>query len=156
MTEKPPDHANVIAPPPLIYAGALVLGFFAQWAYPIDFLPRKLARAIGLLLVGLNFLIGFSAFKAMRRAHTSVRPDTPTTALVTTGPFRYTRNPIYLSFTVFYAGISLIANVLWPFLLLPIVLIAMNLGVIAREEQYLQQKFGQEYIQYMACVRRWF
>lgn len=156
MAEQPPDHANVIAPPPLIYAAGLLFGFLLQWAYPMNFLPRKGSRAIGLLLVGVNFLIGFSAFKAMQRAQTSVRPDTPTTTLVTTGPFQYTRNPIYLSFTLFYAGISLIVNTLWPFLLLPVVLMAMNWGVIAREEHYLRQKFGQEYSQYMTRVRRWF
>ena len=156
MTKKTHDHADVLAPPPLIYGGALLAGLALQWLDPIVLLSRTVARAFGLLLIGFSFLISIPALRTMQRAQTSVRPDTPTTAIVTTGPFRYTRNPLYLSFTLLYAGITLVVNAFWPFLLLPLVLVVMNRGVIAREEHYLTQKFGKVYTQYKAQVGRWF
>lgn len=155
MEEAAPDHAHVIAPPPLIYAGALVTGLLLQRLAPWPFLSRPLARIAGMCLVMLNFLVGVPAIVAMRRAHTHLNPRQPTTALVTGGPYRYTRNPIYLSFTMLYAGIALLANSLWAMLLLPGVLVLMSRGVIAREEQYLERRFGGVYLQYKARVRRW-
>ena len=116
MSKKTHDHADVVAPPPLIYGGALLTGLALQWLDPIVLLARPVARtlgrAFGLLLIGFSFLISISALRTMQRAQTSVRPDTPTTAIVTTGPFRYTRNPLYLSFTLLYAGITLVVNVI--------------------------------------------
>lgn len=91
----------------------------------------------------------------MRRAGTNVDPREPTTAIVTGGPYRFTRNPLYVSMTLMYTGISALANALWPMLLLPGVLAVMNKGVIEREERYLERKFGDEYLRYKAGVRRW-
>src|SRR5689334_16970452 len=99
MSEIPQNHADVVAPPPLIYAGGLVLGLLLQRVAPLPFLPQRIARIIGIALIGLNFLVAGPAVFAMRRARTSLNPALPTTAIITTGPFRYTRNPIYLSFT---------------------------------------------------------
>ncbi len=155
MTEKPLDTAGIIAPPPVIYVGTLIVGLVLNRFLPLAFLPRNVARRVGALLIGLNFLVGFPAFLNMRRAGTSPNPATPTKAIVTTGPFRFTRNPIYLSFTVMYVGIATFANALWPFLLLPGVLTVMTREVIQREEQYLERVFGNEYTQYKARVRRW-
>ncbi|MBA3944277.1 MAG: isoprenylcysteine carboxylmethyltransferase family protein [Herpetosiphonaceae bacterium] len=154
MTEKR-DTAGIVAPPPLIYGGTLIVGLLLNRLLPVAFLPRNVARRVGALLIGLNFLVGMPAFMNMRRAGTSPNPATPTTAIVTTGPYRYTRNPIYLSFTVMYIGIATFANALWALLLLPGVLAVMNQGVISREEQYLERVFGKEYTEYKARVRRW-
>ncbi|MDQ5827213.1 MAG: isoprenylcysteine carboxylmethyltransferase family protein, partial [Chloroflexota bacterium] len=137
MSEQAQEHANVVAPPPLIYGGGLALGLLMQRLVPVRF-GRTVARPVGVTLIVLNFVIGVPAFVTMRRARTSVRPDVPTTTLVTTGPFRYTRNPIYLSFVLLYTGIALLADALWPLLLLPLVQAVMNRGVIAREEAYLE------------------
>ncbi len=104
----------------------------------------------------IGFLISFWAVITMRHMQTSLRPDIPTTTLVKSGPFRYTRNPIYLGFTGLYAGIACLANTLWPILLLPFLLVLMNRGVIAREEEYLTRKFGEPYIDYKTQVSRWF
>ena len=155
MSKLQADHAGVIAPPPWIYAGVLGVGLLLQRAVPLPFLPRRISRVIGACLIALNFLIGAPAALTMRRARTALDPRVPTTAIVRTGPFRYSRNPIYLSFTILYTGIALVANALWPLLLLPAALVAMNRGVIEREEQYLERKFGAEYAQYKAQVRRW-
>jgi len=152
---QPHDHAHVIAPPPLIYAGGLLLGFFLHRAWPFAFLPDDVARWIGLAFVALFFVLAFPAVLLMRGAGTSLRPDEPTKVLITAGPFRYTRNPIYLSFASLYIGTSLVLNALWPLVLLPIVLVVMDRAVIAREEAYLERKFGETYRQYKARVRRW-
>ena len=155
MDEAAPDHANVVAPPLLIYAGALAAGLLLQRLAPLPFLPRPVARVVGLCLTVLSFFIGVPAFVAMRRARTNLDPRQPTTAIVTTGPYRYTRNPIYVSFTILYTGLALLANSLWAMLLLPALLIVRSRGVIAREEQYLERKFGATYLHYKARVRRW-
>ena len=149
------DTAGVIAPPPLIYAGPLVVGLLLNRVFPRPFLPAGVARPLGMTLIGLSFLFWPPAIMAMRRRQTSVLPDVPTTAIVTDGPFRYSRNPIYLSFTLLYAGIASFRNALWAIALLPAVLRVMRQGVIEREERYLARKFGAEYVRYTRQVRRW-
>ncbi len=148
MTNETPDNAGMIVPPPLLYTGTLALGLLLHWVFPRPFLPRKAARVIGMLLVGLNFLFGPPAFIAMRRARTALSPTEPTTAIVASGPFRYTRNPIYVSFTLLYSGIATLANALWPILLLPAVLLVIRRQVVDREEPYLERTFGAEYVRY--------
>ena len=91
----------------------------------------------------------------MHRAGTNVDPYEPATAVVTGGPYRFTRNPMYVGFTLMYAGISALFNALPPVLLLPVVQQLMRRGVIEREERYLERKFGDEYLQYKEKVRRW-
>jgi protein-S-isoprenylcysteine O-methyltransferase Ste14 len=91
----------------------------------------------------------------MRLAETNLDPYKPATAIVTGDPFRFTRNPLYLSMTMVYGGISALANALPPVLLLPIVLRLMRRGVIEREERYLERKFGDVYLQYKAKAPRW-
>jgi protein-S-isoprenylcysteine O-methyltransferase Ste14 len=149
------DNPGVIAPPPLIYAGALATGLLANLLSPIPFLPRGLSRVLGWPLIVGGLVIGSLAFREMKRAGTNVDPREPTTAIVTGGPYRFTRNPLYLCLTLVYAGISAIANTLWAILLLPLVLLVMRRGVIEREERYLEGKFGGEYLDYKAQVRRW-
>ncbi len=155
MTEKFPDKAGVIAPPPLIFLGTLLIAILLHWLYPINPLPMGIGFVVGVVLIVLSLVMAGSALSLMRRAGTSLNPEEPTTAIVTSGPFRYTRNPIYVSMTLIYLGITLLANALWPLVLLPFVLVAVDRGVIAREERYLERKFGEEYIRYKARVRRW-
>lgn len=151
-----PDNPGVIAPPPLIYAGALVLGLIAKRPYvPATFLPRGLSRVLGWPLVIGGLAIGLLGFREMHRAGTNVDPREPTTAIVTEGPYRFTRNPLYVGMTLIYAGIAARANALPAALLLPLVLHIMRRGVIEREEAYLERKFGDEYLRYKDRVRRW-
>ena len=149
------DNPGVIAPPPLIYAGALAAGLLANRRYRIPFLPRRLARKLGWPLVACGLAVGFLGAREMRRAETNLDPRKPATTMVTGGPFRYTRNPLYLSMTLIYGGIAAVANALPAALLLPIVLHLMRRGVIEREERYLERKFGEEYLRYKESVRRW-
>jgi protein-S-isoprenylcysteine O-methyltransferase Ste14 len=147
--------AGVIAPPPLIYGGALLAGLLAKALFPAGFLPRRFAQALGAPLIGSGLLLFVSSLRAMRREETDVRPNRPTTSLVLHGPYRFTRNPIYLGFTLVYGGVTVLANSLPAALLLPFVLVLMQRGVIEREERYLERYFGEEYVRYKSRVRGW-
>ena len=149
------DNPGVIAPPPLIFAGALVAGLLLNRLRPTPFLPRALSRVLGWPLAAAGFLFGLWGFREMRRAGTNVDPYHPTTAIVEAGPYRFTRNPLYVGMTLVYSGISARANALPAVLLLPFVLHLVDRGVIRREERYLEGKFGEEYLRYKARVRRW-
>ena len=149
------DNPGVIAPPPLIYAGALAAGLLANRRYHIPFLPRRVARTLGVPLVVGGLAVGFLGDREMRRAETNTNPYKPATTVVTGGPFRFTRNPLYLSMTLIYGGISALANALPAAILLLVVLRLMRRGVIEREERYLESKFGDEYIEYKVGTPRW-
>ena len=149
------DNAEVIAPPPLIYLGPLVLGLLLNRKFPTSFLPRGVACLLGWLLLGSGVLLAGWFIRTMQRAGTPVDPREPVSSLVTNGPFHYTRNPGYLSLAMIYAGVASLANTLWAILLLPATLFVIQRGVIEREERYLERKFGEEYLRYKARVRRW-
>ncbi len=112
-------------------------------------------KPIGVVLLAFGFILGLSALVQFWRKRTSVIPYRPTTAIIQSGPFRLTRNPVYLGDTLLYVGVALVMNTAWPLLLLPLVLLIVHRGVILREERYLEQKFGDEYISYRSRVRRW-
>jgi protein-S-isoprenylcysteine O-methyltransferase Ste14 len=149
------DKAGVVAPPPLIYLGALLFGLLLNGRFPIVFLPHRIARGLGWLLLGGGVvLLGWFEW-AMRQAGTPTSPYKPVSHIATEGPFRYTRNPGYLSMATIYTGIATRANALWAILVLPVALLMIQRGVIEREERYLEGKFGEEYLSYKARVRRW-
>ena len=155
MTDDERDKPGVVAPPPLIYLGPLVLGLLLNRRFPVPFLPRGMKRLLGWPLLGGGVLLMNWFFWTLRSAGTPVNPEKPVSSLVTDGPFRYTRNPGYLSMAVIYAGIASLANALWSILFLPAALVVIRRGVIEREERYLERKFGEEYLRYKARVRRW-
>ena len=149
------DNPGVIAPPPLIYLGALALGLGLHAAFRVSVLPVTIARILGVLLIVCAVAIVVPAFRAMARAGTTFRTERTTTVIVTDGPFGYTRNPIYVALTLVYVGIAVTINSLWVLFLIVPVIVVMQLGVVAREERYLERKFGDEYVRYKARVRRW-
>jgi protein-S-isoprenylcysteine O-methyltransferase Ste14 len=149
--ERGPD---VIAPPPLIFVVPLLGGLVLDRIAPLPRLPRP-PRWPGLPLVASGLALGGWFFTAMRKARTPVDPYHPPTALVTEGPFGFTRNPGYVGLTLCYAGTSLLAGARWPLLFLPGVLAAIDAGVIRREERYLEKRFGSRYGDYRSRVRRW-
>ena len=155
MEENMSDNPGVIAFPPALYAGTLFIGLLLSFAFPIDFLPRSLTLILGVLVTICAGLIAISAFQAMNRASTAVNPLQPTTAIVSDGVFRLSRNPIYVSLTLLYIGITLLFNALWALLLLLPLLVIVQIGIVQREEIYLERKFGDEYLSYKAQVRRW-
>lgn len=154
MNDPSRDTAGVIAPPPLIYALPLLAGVGLQHFWPRAVIPAGWAGIVGPMVTALG-LVGLPAVLAFRRLGTPPEPWRPSTALVLTGPYRFTRNPMYLGFTLIYLGISLWVNSLWPLLFLPLVLVVMVRGVIVREEAYLERRFGDTYRTYRATVRRW-
>ncbi len=149
------DTAGVIAPPPVIYAAFLLAGFGADALWPSAVLPQGPRYAAGTAAIALGLVIGFAAVRQFRRHNTSFKPDEPSTALITGGPYRYTRNPIYLALSLLYAGIAIAADGPWTLALLVPLLIVMHYGVIIREERYLERKFADTYRRYKAIVRRW-
>ena len=149
------DKAGVVAPPPLIYLGALVLGLLLNRRFPVAFLPHGVARGLGWPLLGAGVLLLGWFERALRQADTPASPYKPVERIATEGPFRYTRNPGYLAMTLIYAGIASLANALWAIVLLPVALLVIQRGVIEREERYLEGKFGEEYLSYKEQVRRW-
>ena len=151
----PPDNAGVIALPPLIYGVAFVFGLAVHFVFPTHFLPQKPALGLGTLFIVVSIAVMLSAIRAFHRAKTTHDVRKPSTAIVTEGPLRFTRNPIYLSMTLLYLGLASLINSLWILLLgLPLVVV-IQWGVINREERYLERKFGEEYRRYKTQVRRW-
>jgi protein-S-isoprenylcysteine O-methyltransferase Ste14 len=155
MYNAPPDTAQVIVLPPLVYGAAFIMGLLLHMVFPLHLLPTTLARGIGVVCVLVSLPLAIATLRVLSRAHTPVDPMKPTTALVTEGPFRYSRNPIYLALTLLYVGVALLINALWILLLVVPALVVIRYGVIAREEVYLTRKFGDAYRQYTAQVRRW-
>jgi protein-S-isoprenylcysteine O-methyltransferase Ste14 len=151
----PADHAGVRVPPPLIYVVLFGLGLLLHQIVPFTFLPIIPARIAALIFLGCGvFLAGWSNV-LFRRAHTSLVPIKPTTALVVSGPYRLTRNPMYLGLLCIYIAAALWFGVIWALVLVPLVVLAVQRLAIAKEERYLDQKFGDAYRQYRAHVRRW-
>ena len=150
------DNAGVVAPPPLVYLLPLLAGILANRRIGAPFLPGGAARIVGVPLVAGGLSLGAWFFRTLRGAGTPVDPREPVEALVTSGPYRYSRNPGYLSMAMIYAGVASLANSLPSVLLLPVALRVIRRGVIEREERYLERLFGEEYVAYRARVRRWF
>jgi protein-S-isoprenylcysteine O-methyltransferase Ste14 len=150
-----PETAGVIAPPPLIYLSALGLGFGLNAAIGTGSLPSRVAIPVGgaSIIVGAGLMRSFVL--AFARAQTPLDPYKPSEAIVTDGPYRRTRNPAYLGMTLAYAGIAIAANAPWALLPLPATIAIIDRGVIAREERYLERKFGTGYLDYKRRVRRW-
>ena len=153
------DTAGVPFPPPLAFIGALGVGFALQYLIPLRILPS--ATGIGALewigagLVLAAIALAFCTFTCLYLARTSPFPERPTTSLVIRGPFRFTRNPLYVAMSLVHAGVALFANALWPLLFLVPAVLAIHFLVIAREEPYLLKRFGPEYEAYCRSVRRW-
>jgi protein-S-isoprenylcysteine O-methyltransferase Ste14 len=151
-----PDHADVVALPPVVYLGALALGVVAKLVLGGSLVPGSALRAaVGAVLAvgGIALLVPF--MRAFRRAGQDPNPRTPTPSLVTAGIFAWTRNPAYLGMTILYVGLALLLDNPWMLAFLVPVLVLMQFGVILREEAYLERKFGDEYRAYKEHVRRW-
>lgn len=149
------DHPAIIAPPPLIYLGFLALGLFLEWLQPTQLFAGPVPALIGLTLL-ITGLVGMGlAVRLFYRAHTPVDPYQPPTRVITQGPYRFSRNPIYLFMMVTYIGLAMAFSTVWAILLIPGLIWALQQGVIRREEQYLSSRFGEEYLDFVKRVRRW-
>lgn len=156
MHERTHDQ-RVIAPPPLIYAATLLVGIGVHLWAPLRFFSETwVGHAAGWPPLTAALLVGLWAVRAMSRAGEHPDFGRPTGTVVTSGPFAYSRNPLYLSLTLVYVGIALVVNTAWPVIFLPVAVGLTHYGVIIREEHYLERRLGDEYLRYRARVRRWF
>ncbi len=149
------DVANAgLFRPPILYLASILIGVALQLIWPLPLLSTA-GTPLGIGVILLALLLFWVSVREFRAAGTSVRGNQPTNAIVSSGPYRFSRNPIYVSFSLLQLGIALWVHSLWVVLTLLGSLTLMTLVVIAREERYLERKFGALYLDYKASVRRW-
>lgn len=152
----PADAANLgLVRPPFVYLGSIALGLVIHAAWPARFLPPPVGTPAGFILILVAVGLFVSAVHSFRTAGTPVPGDQPTTAIVRAGPYRFSRNPIYLAFSLFHLGLAVWVNSLGLVMTLVPAVALMALVVIPREERYLEARFPSEYSSYRATVRRW-
>jgi protein-S-isoprenylcysteine O-methyltransferase Ste14 len=151
-TEQPTPGIHF--PPPFIYAGLFILGLLLERLVPVS-LPRIPALLFGVLLLLPGFGLLFWSLTLFLRARTSPLPMRPTTTLVRNGPYRWTRNPMYVAMLCLYAGVALWFDVFWALVLAPAAVVLVNRLIIRKEERYLEARFGEDYLRYKREVRRW-
>jgi protein-S-isoprenylcysteine O-methyltransferase Ste14 len=154
MATTAADNPGVIARPPLIYLGAFAIVLVCRWLWPLPIVDRAVWPA-GLALVALGVGIALWGRRTMRAAGTNINPGRPATTIVTAGPFRFSRNPLYMSLFTVFLGLTIAVNTWWGIVMLVPLFLVMHRGVVAREERYLDAKFGASYRQYRARVRRY-
>jgi len=152
------DSANgpgIRIPPPFFY----LTGFLFAWAinrfYPIPMFDRTLSVVLAMISLLPSAILGLWSLFEFWHENTTLRPDKPSSFLVVIGPYRITRNPMYLSLTLLYIGLGLLLSLPWAFIFLPVIIFIMNSYVIRREELYLETRFGEQYRVYENQVRRW-
>lgn len=156
IIEMVPEVANHgIMRPPLLYLGAIVLGLLLHFVWPIRLVPRAVNVPLGIVTVLIAVALFVYAVRTFRTAGTPVPGNLPTTTIVRTGPYRFSRNPIYLAFSLVQLGVALWVNSLWLLVTLIPVVALMSYVVIAREEQYLETRFPSDYLHYKDSARRW-
>ena len=150
------DTAQVIIHPPIAWGLAVIVGLALNWLVPLPFLPTDLpVRWLGAMVFVLALALGICSVVTIIRAGPNISTNRPTTTIVESGPYRFTRNPIYLGMFLGQIGLAIAFNNLWlPMTLVPFALVIRN-GVLAREEAYLARKFGDAYRGYCSRVRRW-
>ncbi len=150
------DAANLgLVRPPFVYLGSIALGLAVHYAWPARFVPPSVSTPVGAMLMLLAVGLFVAAGRTFRAAGTPVPGNQPTTAIVRTGPYRFSRNPIYLAFSLFQLGLAVWVNSLGLLMTLIPAVALMALVVIPREERYLEVRFPSEYSSYRAAVRRW-
>jgi protein-S-isoprenylcysteine O-methyltransferase Ste14 len=155
LKTESPDKPGVIVFPPLLYSGTLVIALLLHWIRPW-YLPHSWPiRIVGLVLVFASGALGKWGETTLKRAGTNVNPNQPSLAIVSDGPYRYTRNPLYLALVGLYLGVTIAVGTAWPLAFLVPVLLVTHFGIVRREERYLAAKFGEPYTQYLSRVRRW-
>lgn len=151
------DRARVLIPPPLLFFTCLGIGIILEFSFPScpfswPWTPRIIAGCILSLISGL---LAIGAFIPLLRNKTPFSPSKPTARIVREGSFRFSRHPMYLSLLLLLGGVAVLFCSLWLFIMIPILFIAFEIIAVKPEEKYLSQKFGDEYLDYKASVRRW-
>ena len=150
------DVPDIMALPPVVVGGALLVGVLIHYAlWTVTLLPTVLARVLGVVVFVLAGVLAHFAHLAMKRVGTNILPTQPTLALATDGPYRYSRNPLYVAAIGVYLGVTLWVNGLAPLLLMFPMAWLLHWGIVLPEERYLQSRFGNAYLSYQSTVRRW-
>ena len=149
------DSARVRIPPPLIYAVGLGAGLLLSKWIPSRWLSAAISRLSGWTLVVAACSLAAPSLAIFLHRKTAIRPDRPATTLALSGPYRLTRNPMYLSLALLYAGIAILYQSIWAMVFLLPVLFIIYRHVIVPEELYLERRFGPTYAHYRTRVRRW-
>lgn len=149
------DHPGVIAWPPVIFAGCALISGLLHFAWPLRLFDHRLALNIGIFVAIVAAAQAIWAERVMHAAGTNVRPDRPALTVVRTGPYRFTRNPMYLSLCLLQLALGFALDDGMPLLgVIPLALI-LHFGVVLREEKYLETKFGEQYLDFKRDVPRW-
>lgn len=154
-SSKPVTGPGVRIPPPVFYAAVLGLGWLLQRVVPVPFLPASIAHPVGGVITACGVALALFSSTTLVRNHGTLNTDGRSEALVTRGPYRLSRNPVYVALVMMYTGVVFIFNVPWSLIALPLLLIYTQTIVIAREEAFLRQTFGKEFTDYCSRVRRW-
>ena len=150
------DVANLgLVRPPFVYLGSIALGLVLHLLWPARLVPLSVSTPAGAIVTVLAIALLVSAVRTLRAAGTPIPGNRPTTTIVRTGPYRFSRNPIYLAFSLLQLGISIWVNSVWLLATLAGAVALILYVVIRREEQYLERRFGARYLDYKASVRRW-
>ena len=152
---EPNDHAQVKIHPPVLVSMHVLAAFFLNKLWPLSFTFPKVLEWVGYVLVLIGLGLTISAASGLMRARTTLDPHGSVSNIVTSGPYRFSRNPIYLGFVCLLIGFPFIFRMYWGLILSPLLIVLMNMLVIQHEEAYLAKKFGEAYTGYKSRVRRW-
>jgi len=155
MAANVPRAVGAFIPIPVILVVGLILGVVANLFLPFPLLPGGWFRPVGVVPLAVGAWLFFSARAAFRQHNTPLMPWKPSSGVVKDGPYRFTRNPIYLAFGMWCLGVSFVFNSGYVLIVLVAVVVLFDRVQIPREERYLQEMFGEEYARYSAKVRRW-
>ncbi len=147
--------AAVKFPPPLIFLSVIFFSYVLHYFWPIGIADVLFHKYIGIIILGLGISIVIIGKNTFSRAQTNIEPWKPTKKIITTGIYKYSRNPIYLALCVMQVGIGIIVNSLWMIISLAISVALVYHTAIKKEEIYLAAKFGDEYKIFKNKVRRW-
>ena len=151
-----PEVANLgRVRPPLVYLTAIALGLLVHVLWPVPLAPRSLGEPVGAILTLIAVALFLSAVRTFRAAGTPIPGNRPTTTIVRAGPYRFSRNPIYLAFSLLHLGLAFWVSSLGLLITLIPAVALMSRVVIPREERYLEARFPSEYLPYKGAVRRW-
>jgi protein-S-isoprenylcysteine O-methyltransferase Ste14 len=149
------DAPDVKIIPPLVYLAGIVIGFLATIWMPTKVVPNSVAWTVGGILILCGAVLAGSAILKFKDVGTTVRPDRAASTLVIAGPYKISRNPMYLGLALAYLGIAIAGQSVSALILLPVVLAIIQRRAIELEEAFLEKRFGANYVSYKEMVRRW-
>jgi protein-S-isoprenylcysteine O-methyltransferase Ste14 len=156
MTE--PDRPKILVFPPLAMLVALVAAIALEWLWPLHLLPPPFPLRTtlpGVVLTLASLALAVSGLRTFRRSGTNVDPRRPALKVIEAGPYRFTRNPMYLGIVGIQLGLALTFSLDWALFGAVLLGLVLHFGVVLREEEYMTAKFGAAYTEFRARTRRW-